>query len=149
MPSRPHRKSRCHHERRNSPSVMPCSPTSSCFLMTRSISRSSTVLRSVAVISPFWRFSRASFRELGRSRLPTWSARNGGLVRFILSSRDRRRADLRGHDSERIRPPPSLPPHLLCEFHDLPHFVPLLLLGENVALLGRGEAALRRERELL
>ena len=40
-PSRPHKKSRCHHERRNSPSVMACRPTSSCFLMTRSISRSS------------------------------------------------------------------------------------------------------------
>src|SRR5205807_1406050 len=50
-PSRPQRKSRCHQERRNSPSVTACSPTSSCFLITRSISRSSTALSSAAPIS--------------------------------------------------------------------------------------------------
>ncbi len=33
-PSSPRKKSKCHHERRNSPSVASCRPTSSCFLMT-------------------------------------------------------------------------------------------------------------------
>ena len=47
-PSRPQRKSRCHQERRNSPSVIDCRPTSSCFLMTRSISRSSTAFSASA-----------------------------------------------------------------------------------------------------
>ena len=79
-PSRPQRKSRCHHERRNSPSVMACRPTSSCFLMTRSISRSSISFSASAVISPLARLARASWMRFGRSRLPTWSARNGGLV---------------------------------------------------------------------
>ncbi len=82
-PSRPQRKSRCHQERRNSPSVTAWRPTSSCFLMTRSISRSSTAVNSAAVISPLARFSRATLSAAGRSRLPTWSARNGGLVRCI------------------------------------------------------------------
>src|SRR5215212_3056636 len=79
--SRLHRKSRCHHERRNSPSVTARRPTSSCFWMTRSISPSSTALSSSAEISPLARFARASFRAGGRSRLPTWSARKGGRVR--------------------------------------------------------------------
>src|SRR5947207_11842155 len=39
-------------------------------------------------------------------------------------------------------------PHLLRQFDDHPQLRPLLLLGEHVALLGRGEAALRREAEL-
>ena len=34
-------------------------------------------------ISPAARFARASFNAVGRSRLPTWSARKGGRVRFI------------------------------------------------------------------
>ena len=53
-PSSPQRKSRCHQERRNSPSVTACRPTSSCILITRSISRSSTALSSAAR-SRLWR----------------------------------------------------------------------------------------------
>ena len=82
-PSSPHRKSRCHHERRNSPSVIDLRPTSSCFAMTFSISRSSTALSASAPISPRWRCSRACLTGAERSRLPTWSARNGGLVRCM------------------------------------------------------------------
>src|SRR5687768_11055116 len=40
-------------------------------------------------------------------------------------------------------------PHLIRDLHDFAHLGPLLLLGEDVALLGRGEAALRAECELL
>jgi hypothetical protein len=36
-----------------------------------------------ALSPPLACFARASWTALGRSRLPTWSARNGGLVRFI------------------------------------------------------------------
>ena len=36
-PSSPHRKSRCHQERRNSPSVIDCRPTASCFVMMSSM----------------------------------------------------------------------------------------------------------------
>src|SRR5215831_11551133 len=50
--------------------------------MTFSISRSSTALSSAAV-APFSRLVRASLSAAGRRKLPTWSARNGGLVRFI------------------------------------------------------------------
>jgi hypothetical protein len=53
------------------PSVTACRPTSSCFLMTRSISRSSTSFSCAGVISPLARFSRACFSAAGRSRLPT------------------------------------------------------------------------------
>src|SRR4029450_5419990 len=40
-------------------------------------------------------------------------------------------------------------PHLFGELHDHAQLRPLLLLGQEIALLGRGEAALRRERELI
>src|SRR5262245_6024467 len=43
----------------------------------------------------------------------------------------------------------SLPPHLFGDLDHFTHLGPLLRLGEHVAFLGRGEAALRAERELL
>src|SRR4029078_9932249 len=43
----------------------------------------------------------------------------------------------------------SLFPHLVSELLDHAKLRPLLLLGEDVALLGGGEAALRGETELL
>src|SRR5215510_10500454 len=43
----------------------------------------------------------------------------------------------------------SSPPHLLRQLHHHPQLRPLLLLAEHVAFLGRGEAALRREAELI
>ena len=54
-----------------SPSVIDLRPTSSCFLMTRSISRSSTAFSAAASISPLARCSRAFFNAAGRNRLPT------------------------------------------------------------------------------
>ena len=53
-------------------------------LIALSISRSSTARSAPAVIS--WRscFARASLSAAGRSRLPTWSARNGGASRCIV-----------------------------------------------------------------
>ena len=50
------------------------------------ISASSTALSPAGVISPVARRVRASFTGALRSRLPTWSARNGGLVRCIVFS---------------------------------------------------------------
>src|SRR5262245_12378006 len=44
---------------------------------------------------------------------------------------------------------PSSSPHLVGHLHDPPQLRPLLLLGEDIAFLGRGEAALRREAELV
>ncbi len=75
----------CQDLRRFSPSVIDLSPVASCFLIRISISRSSTAFNCSGVISPFSRLARASFRGLERSRLPTWSARKGGLVRCIFS----------------------------------------------------------------
>src|ERR1700730_8758515 len=40
-------------------------------------------------------------------------------------------------------------PHLLGDFADHPQLRPLFLFGESIPFLGRGEAALRREAELL
>src|SRR5262245_41941232 len=171
---------------RNLPSLMASIPTSSCFLMTRSISRSSTALSSTAPISPLACFSRASFSAAGRSRLPTWSARNGGLVRCMVapfgvvitviselsSPRIRSRVlpeigtlgahvDYSRHAMGTHIPEPVvmgprfrgddiefldrslLSPHLIGHLHDPPQLRPLLLLREDIAFLGRGEAALR------
>jgi rare lipoprotein A len=40
-------------------------------------------------------------------------------------------------------------PHFVCELHDHAQFRPLLILGKDVALFGRGEATLRRQAELV
>src|SRR3970040_922498 len=41
------------------------------------------------------------------------------------------------------------PPHLVSQFHHQAQLRPLLLLGQHIALLGRGEAALRAQAELV
>src|SRR3954462_12406311 len=42
-----------------------------------------------------------------------------------------------------------LPPDVFGKLHAKPQLGPLLFLAEDIALLGRGEAALRRQRQLL
>src|SRR5689334_15384426 len=151
-PSSPQRKSRCHQERRNSPSVIDCRPTSSCFWTIAPISRSSTSLSSVLVISPLARRSRAFFNAAGRSRLPTWSARNGGAVRcipFVLVSFSAlpRSPALRERRSGRQRSMSF--PNLVGQFHDHAQLRPLLLFRQHVAFLGGSEAALWRQAKLI
>src|SRR5689334_315924 len=80
------RKSKCHQERRNSPSVASFRPMEACLCTIFSISRSSALRRSSAVISPFSSLARASLMRGGRNRLPTSSARNGGLVLCMVST---------------------------------------------------------------
>src|SRR6201999_944482 len=55
---------------------------------TFSISMSSILRRSAAVISPFSSLARASLMRGGRNRLPTSSARKGALVLCIVNSRE-------------------------------------------------------------
>src|SRR5690349_642326 len=74
-------KSMCQEARRNSPSVADWSPTSSCIVTAPGISWSSIARSSSAGMRPAAKSSRAWSSRFGRSRLPTWSARNGGLVR--------------------------------------------------------------------
>src|SRR5919202_3401110 len=74
-------KSMCQDARRNSPSVADWSPTSSCLATISRIASSSTPRSSAASIRPASKSARASSSRRGRSRLPTWSARNGGFVR--------------------------------------------------------------------
>src|SRR5579883_1491770 len=93
--------------------------------MMRSISRSSIAVSSAAEISPLLRRARASFSAAGRSRLPTWSARKGGLVRGILS------------------------PHLFGHLDNHPQLRPLFLFGQHIAVLSRRKATLRREAKLI
>ena len=76
-------KSMCHDVRRNSPSVAVCSPTSSCM---RDDVADRVVLdgpQLVGVDLAGGALARASSSAGGRSRLPTWSARNGGVSRVI------------------------------------------------------------------
>src|SRR6266705_1459385 len=80
MPSMPVRKSVCQKARRNSPSVTARSPAASCIFTASRIERSSIWRSCAALIVPFAALSRASTSSFGRSRLPTWSARNGGFV---------------------------------------------------------------------
>src|SRR5262252_360369 len=80
------RKSKCHQERRNSPSVASLKPVEACLCTTFSISMSSTLRSSSAEISPFSSLARASLIFGGLSRLPTSSARNGGFVRCMFGT---------------------------------------------------------------
>src|SRR2546429_1489470 len=73
-------KSMCHQSRRNSPSVIACRPRLSCILTTSRMSRSWIAFSSAPESSPRRFLARASCRSWGRSRLPTWSARNGGFM---------------------------------------------------------------------
>src|ERR1022692_911920 len=75
-------KSMCQDARRNSPSVTVCRPASSCSATTSAIAASSIALSCAASIRPAARSARAVSRCCGRSRLPTWSARKGGVVRM-------------------------------------------------------------------
>src|SRR3954465_1048629 len=79
-------KSMCQVARRNSPSVTDWSPTSSCMRTTSSIAASSAAFRPSSSSWPTACASRASCSSGGRSRLPTWSARNGGLVRSDIET---------------------------------------------------------------
>src|SRR3972149_9442105 len=116
-----------------------------------SISRSSTALSGEASISPLACWARACFSAAGRSRLPTMSARKGGVVRCIDLLRDyqprvaNRRCLMNSirYSLFAIR---SLAPNLLGHFHDHAQLGPLLVLGQHVAFLGRGKTALRRPR---
>src|SRR5438093_367200 len=87
-------KSMCQEARRNSPSVAVRRPTSRCRATTSRIAASSASRRASASIAPEANASRASSSSGGRSRLPTWSARNGGgaaghppvLVLYVLAA---------------------------------------------------------------
>src|SRR5688500_1656321 len=83
-PSKPWMKSMCHQSRRNSPSVTDGMPTSSCSATTSRMHLSCTFLSSACEILPARCCARASCNSRGRSRLPTWSARNGGFMRISL-----------------------------------------------------------------
>ena len=74
-------KSMCQDSRRNSPSVIDWRPTASWRRMTSRIAASSISFSAASSMVPAARSSRASRTSGGRSRLPTWSARKGGLVR--------------------------------------------------------------------
>src|SRR6185437_385239 len=143
-PLRPRKKSKCHQERRNSPSVASFNPTSSCFLTIFSISLSSTALSAAMSISPLARLVRASFSDAVRSRLPTWSARKGGAARWDMT------------DTPYFGFVPAkmgtqfmfagfslagtsgvlLPPHFFRQFDNHAQFRPLFIFGEYVAFLG-------------
>src|SRR4051812_4006730 len=79
-------KSMCQEERRNSPSVAVRSPTSSCIRTTSRIASSSTARSSSSSIRPSACSALASSSRRGRSRLPTWSALNGGVSRMLMRS---------------------------------------------------------------
>src|SRR3954447_1829771 len=81
-------KSMCQEARRNSPSVADWSPTSFCMPTTSRMASSSIPRSSAASIPPSANSARVSSRRCGRSRLPTWSARNGGSERGIGRSQD-------------------------------------------------------------
>src|SRR4051794_27676524 len=79
-------KSMCQDARRNSPSVAVRRPTSCCIRTASRIASSSTARSSSSSSAPSACFPRASSSRCGRSRLPTWSARNGGVSRKLMAS---------------------------------------------------------------
>src|SRR4051794_29928775 len=93
-------KSMCQEARRNSPSVAVRSPMSPCMRTTSAIASSSIPRSSAASISPAAYRARASSRFSGRSRLPTWSARNGGPEASVMPP---------DHGAPRLAAQPSSP----------------------------------------
>src|SRR5258708_35215866 len=87
-------KSRCQKSRRYSPSVTTRRPSDSCVATAARMHRSSTALSCAAVMAPALALLRASRSSGGRSRLPTWSARNGGVV--TISVEDHAAVDVEG-----------------------------------------------------
>src|SRR6266850_8076839 len=85
MPSSCFRKSRCQKSRRNSPSVTACRPMASCFLTACAIERSSTAFSPASGSLPEFAAARASCSSFGRSKLPTWSAWNGGREVLVVT----------------------------------------------------------------
>ncbi len=80
-------KSMCQEARRNSPSVADRRPTSSCMRTASRIASSSTRAQLVGVDRARRRASRGPRSSSGgRSRLPTWSARNGGVAIALPSA---------------------------------------------------------------
>src|SRR6266705_2952883 len=77
-------KSMCHQSRRNSPSVIACMPTDSCFATASRMCLSCRARSASALNSPRFALARASCSSAGRKRLPTWSARKGGAVRCAM-----------------------------------------------------------------
>src|SRR4029079_19584503 len=132
-----------------------------------SISRSSPALSAPASISPLRCFVRASFKGPVRRRLPTWSARKGGVVRWVIfismwsssvvrGERQRdpysavyREGTAYGSPLSRGRPHQSLPPDLVRQLDDHPQLCPLLFFSQHIAFLGGGKSALRRQAELI
>src|ERR1035437_7272622 len=191
MPFRARKKSKCHQERRNSPSVASFRPTSACFLMIFAISRSPTALSAAESISPLANLARASFSGAVRSRLPTMSARNGGVVRWVIGDSLPDYRPRIANSEWRIGGDPPIPfatrysllatrysllatrysllatrysllatrysllairssaPNLVGELNNHPQLGPLLFLGQHVAFFGGGEAALRRQAQLI
>src|SRR3954454_13664310 len=90
-------KSMCQVARRNSPSVAERRPTSSWSETTSRIASSSIALSSSAPIRSLAKSSRALSRAGGRSRLPTWSARYGGVSRAAIAEHRIVRHMLVGH----------------------------------------------------
>src|SRR6478735_1485165 len=78
-------KSMCHDVRRNSPSVAVRTPASRWRATASRIAVSSASRNPASSRSPARCRARASSSAGGRSRLPTWSARNGGSVRTAMS----------------------------------------------------------------
>src|SRR5215207_8840187 len=76
----------CQELRRNSPSVADWRPTSSCMATTSAMASSSTARNWSAEMRPSACCSRAARSRGGRRRLPTWSARYGGVVRSTVTS---------------------------------------------------------------
>src|SRR6266446_10514977 len=87
-PSKPERKSMCHQSRRNSPSVTAWMPADSCFATASRMCLSCTARSCSALNSPRFALARASCNSRGRKRLPTWSARKGGVVRWAMATPD-------------------------------------------------------------
>src|SRR5262249_23991866 len=73
----------------------------------------------------------ASFNGDVRSKLPTWSARKGGLLRLVIES------------------PCLFPPDLVRKLDDHPQLRPLLFFRQDIAFLGGRKTALRRQAELI
>src|SRR5262249_585078 len=93
-----------------------------------------------------WNFSSFFFpppqRGRSRAKRSRWGSVNSAIALNPENDPHPKPRPSRGRVS-------STSPHLLGNLHDHPQFGPLFVLGEDVAFFGRGEAALRRQAQLI
>src|ERR1700741_1140851 len=121
---------------------MPSRPKPSCHFTMSRIAASSALRSSAFEILPTASWSRASSNSFGRRKLPTWSARNGGLSRFAMAVPDAPLDGLHFLDLVELDVPKLAVLHLAAADVDVLHDVARLGVDRDASARARPGLAL-------